>query len=97
MQLTIDWQKEAEKQLLGRKIVALRWMSTQEAEAMDWFNRPIILKLDNDTFLVPQSDDEGNDGGALWIHQENENEWNVMPVMGLSDVEVGKENAEQES
>lgn len=96
MQLTTDWQKKAEKQLLGRKIVALRWISTQEAEDMDWFNRPIVLELDDGKFLIPQSDNEGNDGGTLWIHKDSQAEWNIMPVMGLNDVEVGTEHAEQE-
>ncbi len=96
-QLTIDWHKKAEERLLGRQIVALRWISTKEAEAMDWDSRPIVLELDNGTFLIPQSDDEGNNGGALWIHQDHQDEWNVMPVMGLNDVEIGQGHAEQSS
>ena len=90
MKLTIDWQKKAEKQLLGRKIVALRWLSSEEAEGMDWWNRPIVLLLDDGKFLIPQSDDEGNDGGTLWIHDQAKKDRSVrsvMPVMGLNDIE----------
>ena len=102
-QLTFDWQKEAEKRLVGLKIVGVRWMTSEEAESMEWWKRPITLMLDDGTILIPQADDEGNDGGALWIYNASEDTngtdalGDVMPVMSLNDVEVGEEHAKQES
>ncbi len=52
--------------LVGRKIVAVRWMSADETEAMGWSYRSPILILDNGAFIGAQSDDEGNDAGALF-------------------------------
>ena len=93
-QLTKDWKKKAEKLLLNRKIVSLRWITTNEAEAMGWWHRPIVLKLDDGNYIMPQSDDEGNDGGALWVHGADGDADNVMPVIALNDIQVGEEDAE---
>ena len=40
-------------------------MSREDAEDMDWYNRPIQILLENGTWLTPQQDDEGNDGGSI--------------------------------
>ena len=53
--------------LVGRKIVGIRVMTEKEAKDFYWYKRPFVLELDNGTVLVPQSDDEGNDGGAVLI------------------------------
>ena len=54
--------------LIGRKIVAIRWMTTRETEQLGYIGAsPVIIKLDDDTLLIPQMDDEGNDGGALYV------------------------------
>mgnify|MGYP003112331930 CR=1 FL=1 len=54
--------------LIGRKIVAIRWMTTQETEQLGYIGAsPVVLKLDDGTCLIPQMDDEGNDGGALYV------------------------------
>ena len=46
-------------------------MSIEEAKGMDWFKRPVVIHLDNDTMLIPSMDDEGNDGGALFGHNRD--------------------------
>jgi len=51
--------------LKGRKIVEVRYMTKKEADQWGWYNRPVVLFLDDKTFLVPMRDDEGNDGGAI--------------------------------
>ena len=64
-ELTDYWTKRVEKFLLGQKIIKVEYMSREDAEDMDWFNRPIQILLENGTWLTPQQDDEGNDGGAI--------------------------------
>ena len=32
-----------------------------------WYSAPIVIELEDGQALIPQADDEGNDGGALWI------------------------------
>lgn len=51
--------------LLGKRIINVRYMHPDEAEAAGFYKRPIMILLDDGTWIVPQSDDEGNDGGAL--------------------------------
>ena len=69
-ELNERWETTANKILLGRRIVKIRWMAEAEADVqIGWNKRPVILILDDGTEIVPQMDDEGNDGGALlWIN-----------------------------
>tara|TARA_R100000322_G_scaffold30748_1_gene19803 strand:- start:32 stop:307 length:276 start_codon:yes stop_codon:yes gene_type:complete len=54
--------------LIGRKITYIRWATTRETEQLGYIGAsPVIIKLDDDTLLIPQMDDEGNDGGALYV------------------------------
>lgn len=55
------------KHLIGKKIKDVRQMTKKEAEQFGWYKRPFVLQLEDGTWIVPQSDDEGNDGGAAWI------------------------------
>ena len=59
------WVKVAEKELLNRKIVEVRYLSKEEADDIGWYKRPLVFRLDDDNWIVPQMDDEGNDGGVL--------------------------------
>lgn len=58
-------QTFATKQLIGRKIVTVRFMTEDEARDQGFTSRPIMLIFDDGNWVAPQSDDEGNDGGAL--------------------------------
>jgi hypothetical protein len=53
--------------LIGRKITGIRWLTKGESEAIGWYHQPIVIRLDDDTVLIPQMDDEGNDGGAVLV------------------------------
>lgn len=57
---------QAQKLLKGRKIVNVRYLDDEEMELMGWYKRPIVFQLDNGTLCFLASDDEGNDGGALF-------------------------------
>ena len=61
------WRKKADELLLNKKIVAIEWMNTDELDEMGWHSRPVCLKLDDGTWIFPMRDDEGNDGGALAV------------------------------
>ena len=69
-ELNTRWEATANKILLGKKIVAIKWMGEEEAdEGFGWYKRPVKLMLDDGTIIIPQRDDEGNDGGALlWLN-----------------------------
>ena len=59
------WTKQVAEVLIGRKIVKVEYMPTEEAEKSGWYSRPICIQLDNGAWLVPMRDDEGNDGGSI--------------------------------
>ena len=77
---TYRWHKKIEKQLCGKKIVAIRYMTPQEAESSGWYYQPILLILDDGTALCPMSDCEGNEAGAIACIGDNV-EVETIPVM----------------
>jgi hypothetical protein len=63
-----SWVKAAEKSLKGRTIVAVRWLTQQEADDLGWGSRAPVLVLDDGNMVYPSADDEGNDAGALFLN-----------------------------
>lgn len=59
------------KLLVGRRVTGVRYMPPAEAELQMWASRPLVIELDDGTAIVPARDDEGNDGGALFITTRN--------------------------
>ncbi len=81
---TLDqrWNREAARALTGRTIVAARYMTKEEADASDWYKRPVVFILDNGTSVIVQCDDEGNDGGALFcIPADDEVATFILPTL----------------
>ena len=64
--LDARWTKYAEDRLKGRTILACRYLSKEEADGLGWYHRPVVIILDDGTFVFPSRDDEGNDGGAMF-------------------------------
>ena len=63
--LTKKWTKIAENVLLGRKILKVEYMASEECTDYMWYKRPVTFYLDNGTRVIAMQDDEGNDGGVL--------------------------------
>jgi len=57
--------------LVGRTIIGMRRLTDEEMEECGWTENPMMILLDNDTFILPQRDDEGNDGGVLYVQSHN--------------------------
>lgn len=55
------------KPLLGRTIVAVRYLDADEVNRLGIAHQPVCLQLDDGALLWPMADDEGNDAGALFI------------------------------
>jgi hypothetical protein len=60
------WTKYGNDNLKGKVVESVRYLSKAEQEAMDWYNRPIVIQFTDGTIIFPSQDDEGNDGGALF-------------------------------
>lgn len=72
------WTKIASDQLLGKKIVAVRYISKEEMEEIGWCSRPIVFELDDGNLIFPSQDDEGNGAGSLFTTNKDNN---VLPVI----------------
>ena len=59
------WTNKARKALVGKTITNVYYVSDKEAHDSMWYKKPVAIQLDNKYWLVPISDDEGNDGGAI--------------------------------
>ena len=77
------WNKTASDLLLGKKIIKVEYMGSEEAEKSMWYSRPVRIILDDGTNILPMRDDEGNDGGALWLGSKDGEE--VLPVLSVED------------
>ena len=71
---------EIHKNLVGRRIVGFGWLTKEESRGLNWSYQPCILELDNGHWIIPMSDDEGNEGGTLktsfgegviWVERPN--------------------------
>ena len=53
--------------MVGQKITEVRWLTKEQTEdvAEHWYNQPIQFSLENGVKLIPMSDDEGNEAGAI--------------------------------
>jgi len=56
-----------QKLLIGKTISRCSYMTGKEAEDFGWYKRPLIIEFSDGSMLIPQMDDEGNDGGAGYI------------------------------
>jgi hypothetical protein len=60
------WAEIASNQLLGRRIVGVRYMTIPEMQDFFWQSRALVLELDDGSMIFPAADDEGNDAGVLF-------------------------------
>jgi hypothetical protein len=81
--LTKQWTKVAKNALLGRQILKVEYMSSEECNEYMWYKRPITFILDNGTRVIAMQDDEGNDGGVLTCLTKDKEE--ILPVLGVDD------------
>lgn len=57
--------------LVGRTIKSMRRLTNEEMNTLGWTQRPMVLFLDDGSFILPQRDDEANDGGVLYVQSKN--------------------------
>lgn len=73
------WSKISSDLLKGKTVAGVRYMTDEEVESFGWYKcAPIVLFTDGSA-LIPQSDDEGNDSGALFVHTKDKQE--VLPTI----------------
>jgi len=78
-EIKIKWQNIAHKKLVSKTIMRVRYMDDKEMEIMGWYSRPIVIELSDNSLLIPQMDDEGNDGGAMMHYKDNKD--SIIPTL----------------
>ena len=61
-------------------------MTNEERLEIGWDSRPLCMQLDNGTWIFPMADDEGNDGGALAVGNDE-----TLPVFQGKNTQVFSE------
>lgn len=74
------WNVKARQTLLGKTIVSVNYMTSKDAEDMGWYKRPIMFQLNDGTICYLSMDDEGNDGGTLFL-SDKDGKHDVLPVL----------------
>ena len=64
------WNKKVSDFLVGKTIKSVRYMTNEEMEDFMWYRKPVIIDFTDGSGIIPQSDDEGNNGGALYTSDE---------------------------
>ena len=64
------WNKKVKEFLVGKTIKSVRYMTDEEMEDFMWYRKPVIIDFTDGSWIIPQSDDEGNNGGALYTSDE---------------------------
>ena len=60
------------KLLKGKVIKQVTYMDDENMEGLGWNSRPAVIEFTDGTALIPMSDDEGNEGGALSYADEKD-------------------------
>ncbi len=62
------------KLLKGKTISRCYYLSEKEAHEMGWYKRPLVIEFTDGSLMIPQMDDEGNDGGAMYFQEKDKYE-----------------------
>jgi hypothetical protein len=75
-----QWTEKARKQFLGKTIVAVNYMTDENAKQMDWWERPLLLKLSDGTVIYASCDPECNGPGTLLVDSDDANNGGFPPL-----------------
>ena len=73
------WNNLASNFLVGKTIRRVRYLDDREKDDIAWSHSGLVIEFTDGHWIVPMSDDEGNDAGALWTSSQSE--VNVLPVI----------------
>ncbi len=67
------------KLLKGKTISRCSYLTEKEAGDMGWYKRPLVIEFTDGSYIIPQQDDEGNDGGAMYFQKKDK--WDIIYVL----------------
>ncbi len=78
LEISDHWNKKASDFLVGKTIKSVRYMNDKEMNNFMWSKKPVIITFTDGSYIIPQKDDEGNDGGALYT---SDDDTTLIPVI----------------
>jgi hypothetical protein len=81
------WTVMCAEKLHGRTIKKVRYLTDDEMETLGWYEKSLVIFLDDGNFIFASSDDEGNAAGALFTSYDD------MPTIPVVYPERSKEDA----
>ena len=67
----IRWTEAVAGKLVGRTIKQVSYLTEDQTQDMGFNRAAVVLLLDDDNWLIPSCDDEGNDAGALFTSYDD--------------------------
>ena len=64
------WEADINKFLKGKTIKGVEYLTQKEADDSMWYSRPVVIVFTDGSYIIPMSDDEGNDGGSMYYQDE---------------------------
>lgn len=62
--------KQFNTYLKGKTIKEVTWLDDSSMENLMWYKKPVVIHFTDGSIIIPQSDDEGNDGGSMYFQDE---------------------------
>lgn len=56
---------------VGKTVQRIRFLTDAENESFGFYQIPVVIEFTDGSFMIPQSDCEGNDGGSLYAQDAN--------------------------
>lgn len=72
------WIEAIRKSLVGKKVAGITYMTEDQCAENLWYSRPVVILFDDGSYIIPLSDDEGNNAGAL---ATSDDALPIIPVM----------------
>ena len=75
-----QWVDEANKQLKGKTIKEVRYLTEKEMNDSLWYKRGVVLIFTDGSMAYPVADDEGNESGVMFGQDTKGNQY-VLPSL----------------
>lgn len=70
-QCRLRWASKAAGLLIGKTVMAVRYLSPEEMENFGWDSSAVVIEFTDGSWICPSRDDEGNGPGALFTSFED--------------------------
>lgn len=68
------------KHLEGKTIERIRFLGDEDMDDMEWSSRPVVITFTDGSFIIPQSDNEGNDGGSIFYQDKSNKAYIIYSI-----------------